>query len=82
MSDLSSIGDMYCDIFTYTNVGGVYDAAYQLYRGKIGGYHAAGLIGANALGGKAGGKAYNDYLSRKAPLQMAPRTRTLGGNTS
>ena len=49
------------EAFTYTNVGGVIDVGYQYYSGEIGGYYAAGLLGATALGGKAGGKAFSSF---------------------
>ena len=78
MTDISNMGNAYYDVFTYTNVGGVIDVGYQYYSGEIGGYYAAGLLGATALGGKAGGKAYN-YLSHKAPLQTTHGIRQLNG---
>jgi len=48
------------EALTYTNVGGVIDVGYQYYNGEIGGYYAAGLLGATALGGKVGGKVFGE----------------------
>jgi len=64
--------------FTYTNIGGVIDVLYQYDNGEIGGYYAAGLLGATALGGKAGGKVFG-YLGHKAPLQTTHGVRQLDG---
>jgi RHS repeat-associated protein len=56
------------EVATYTNVGGVIDVGYQYYSGEIGGYYAAGLLGASALGGKAGGKAFSYGFSTSERL--------------
>jgi len=37
------------------------DVGNQYYNGEIGGYYAAGLLGASALGGKVGGKAFSSF---------------------
>ena len=54
--------------FTFTSVGGVYDVLVQYDNGEIGGWYAAGLLGANALGGKVGGKAYRYGFSKTEEL--------------
>ena len=56
------------EAFTYTNIGGMVDVGVQYHRGEIGGYYAAGLLGANALGGKLGGKAYTYGFSNTERL--------------
>jgi len=46
------------EAFTYTNIGGVVDVAYQYYNGEIGGWSAGAQLGMAALFGGAGVKAY------------------------
>jgi len=72
--------------FTYTNIGGVVDVGYQYYNGEIGGWYAAGMLGASALGGKVGGKAYTSLTKYYASLEQigseGMRIAGLGTSTS
>ena len=72
------------EAFTYTNVGGVIDVGYQYSQGEIGGYYAAGLLGATALGGKVGGKAFTSLNKYYGSLEQmgSVGTRMAGQGTS
>ncbi len=81
MNDLSSTGDMYYDMFTYTNLGGISDTAYEWYNGDISGWEAAGELGMAALFGGAGVRAYRGATNLVTHLSYAEKYGGAGYRT-